>query len=209
MPPFQRARAPAQKADRRLAILQAAAELLREQGTLPTAAAMAARTGIGKGTLYLYFRSKEEAYLALLEHTFLQFLRALHAELACHEQINAAQVADTLLQTLQQHRDFVNLAALSTNILEQNASNDALLAYRRALTDDFSRCITLIHARSDIPAERVRQLLLCSYALITGLWQCAHQPASIKALPVDDLALLLTPDFARELDFGLRLLWRD
>src|SRR5438552_8364751 len=52
---------------RRLAILQAARTVFARQGYANTVVEdIAAQAGIGKGTLYLYFPSKEQIYLAAL-----------------------------------------------------------------------------------------------------------------------------------------------
>ena len=57
-----------QKETRRRMILDSALHLFEDSdGHLSTVAAIADRSGIAKGTLYLYFKTREEIYLALLE----------------------------------------------------------------------------------------------------------------------------------------------
>ncbi|MEQ9344910.1 MAG: helix-turn-helix domain-containing protein, partial [Thalassospira sp.] len=64
-----RARSHEQKLKRRADILDAARELYLEgDGTLPSAAEVARKANLAKGTLYLYFSSKEALFLEVLRH---------------------------------------------------------------------------------------------------------------------------------------------
>ncbi|MDE2140118.1 MAG: helix-turn-helix transcriptional regulator, partial [Gammaproteobacteria bacterium] len=69
MRPRSRAVSDEQKAERRSTILQTAltafADTAYDELTMDR---IAADAGLAKGTLYLYFRSKEEVFLALCEH---------------------------------------------------------------------------------------------------------------------------------------------
>ncbi len=206
---FHRARAPAQKADRRDAILRAASLLFREQGVLPTASAVAEKTGLGKGTVYLYFRSKEEIYLALLQNAYLAFLGELSQRLQAQSDCRGEVVATQLCLTLQQHLDFLPLSALAHAILEQNASTDACRQYRQALATGLLECVQIIVARSRLNESEAMQLLLCSYGQITGLWQTAHPPENIRCIMAEEGSDILIPDFWRDIEYALRRLWRD
>src|SRR5271157_5377810 len=62
---------------RRAALLDAALRLYREQGTLPTVSSIAKAAGIAKGAVYLWFRSKEEIFVALLEAALLELIAGL------------------------------------------------------------------------------------------------------------------------------------
>lgn len=58
------------KRDKREAILQAAWELIRHHGySKATISEIAQEAGVGKGTAYLYFRSKRDIMLALVDKT--------------------------------------------------------------------------------------------------------------------------------------------
>ncbi len=206
---FHRARAPEQKADRRDAILRAAHALFVARGCLPTAAEVAEKTALAKGTVYLYFRSKEEIYLALLQNSYLIFLTALSTRLRQHDHCGGEVIAEQVLLTLHEHREFMPLSALAHAILEQNVSTDAIKNYKQALAKGLMECVQIITERGQLDHDEAMQLLLCSYALITGLWQSSHPPESVRNVVNESGMDFMNPDFWREVKFALRRLWRD
>ncbi len=95
------------KEDKRKRILDAAAKLFAEQPfhkVLLDQVASAAR--VGKGTLYLYFKNKEELYIAMRLNGFQKLIAALEQGLAEHENDPEAQLAgiiDRLAGRLLEH----------------------------------------------------------------------------------------------------------
>src|SRR5215211_3357234 len=84
-----------EREERRQVIMAAARALFDEHGVEATSVdAIAARAELAKGTLYLYFKSKEELLIALLEHDLSQ-LRATAATM--FDQVPSARAALELL----------------------------------------------------------------------------------------------------------------
>ena len=78
----QRAIQAEDKEERHQALLDAAERLLlRSPDRMPSVAEVADEAGLAKGTVYLYFPSKEELLLALHERNVQGFFRALIAML--------------------------------------------------------------------------------------------------------------------------------
>ena len=68
---FERARQPEQKAQRREALLDAAAALLAERGLGDVSlSAIARRAGMSKASVYRYFESREAIFLELLARDY-------------------------------------------------------------------------------------------------------------------------------------------
>jgi TetR/AcrR family transcriptional regulator, fatty acid metabolism regulator protein len=93
-------------------ILQAASRVFAERGyEAATIAEIARQAGVGKGTVYLYYRSKRDVYWAALRHHVAE----LHAlTTACLEA--GTPVRDTVrafvavkLRYFEQHRDFFRI----------------------------------------------------------------------------------------------------
>ena len=73
----RRARSAEQKAQRRQTVLQVAERYFLEVGYEAfSMAQLAKRAGLVKGTLYLYFETREELFLTLYEQSLVRWSRA-------------------------------------------------------------------------------------------------------------------------------------
>lgn len=205
---YQRARAPEQKADRRAHLLQQAAELFQRDRVVPTAAQLAEACGLAKGTVYLYFRSKEEIFLALLHEQFALCLDDLADRLSARPLTASADVAECLCAAIKAREFLMPLAVMGPTVLEQNASDEALLAYKQMLAEKLTVCATLIATLPGFSVDQALQRLHQGYALMIGCWQLANaSPRMCTLLQAHGLHALVPP-FWSQLDDGLARLWR-
>ncbi len=206
----RRARAEWQKEARRGDIVIAAAALFAEgSGELPSVAEVAARAGLAKGTVYLYFRSKEEVFLALLEWRKLEWMNAVGGALeAAGPAASLETVLDAATGYLLEHPDLLRLAGYGNSALERNVEPETTLHFKQRLAENLAALGARVEARLPglAPGAGAR-LLLRSYAYAVGLWQLAEPPEVIRELlQRDDLAMFRV-DFAAELRAGLAALW--
>jgi AcrR family transcriptional regulator len=97
---------------RRVAILRAARKVFAQQGYADTVVDhIAAEAGIGKGTLYLYFPSKEQIYLAALLEDARKLNRLTRERMAAaatwRDKLRAYM--ETKLGYFEVHQDFVRI----------------------------------------------------------------------------------------------------
>lgn len=206
----RRARKASDKLARRQQILAVAETLfLAGDGSLPSAQAIAAAVGLAKGTLYLYFPSLEEIFLALLGEHFRRWMKAAQAELEARgaaltpADIAAAQAAYPLA-----HPIVMRLAALSSAQLEHGQAEAAVREFKRQLALNLSELGRVIDER--LPGLAPGQGAVASlgaYAIIIGLWQVATPPPVTAEILASD-ALPLRLDFAAELPRMLLAHWR-
>ena len=132
---MRRAYAPAQKEIRRQAILACALQLFKE---VPYAelrmADLAKRLGLGKGTLYLSFPTKEALFLAVLQLEMGSWHNGV-AERLLRTPVGADPrlVAEGLVQELLARPLLPKLKALLHSVLEQNVPMEEALAFGRFL----------------------------------------------------------------------------
>ena len=200
------------KAARRAAILQAANVLFAAgEGDLPTAAEIAAAATLAKGTVYLYFQTKEEIFAALLLQKWGAVMEESQALLQTTKGTRAAKVnafLTALVVHLQAHPELLRLDALGYGVLERNMSREVLTVHKAEFVMRLENTGNVIDAALRIPEGRGIQLLMRTYALTRGLWQSyQHTEETISAGVIAPQRLVANP-FGVELREALTEYWR-
>src|SRR3954471_24443608 len=129
--PLRRARAPEHKSQRRAAIVRAAEGLLarREPSDSCSVELLARKAGLAKGTVYLYFRSREEVLLAVHEKQTHEVFDVVERALAATD-ATAERVVRAGLRYLRARPQFYPLAANCRTMIDTNVSTEAAFAFR-------------------------------------------------------------------------------
>ncbi len=207
----QRAIQAEDKQERHHAILDAAERLLlRAPDRVANVAEVADEAGLAKGTVYLYFPSKEELLLAVHERNIDAFFTALIERM---QSDTPAAIDDVLVLT---HRHmvepplFLPLAARCFGLMGQSVAPEAGQEFKRRMAVRLqSAGAGLERHFPELGTGRGVALLHYSYALIIGLWQMS--PAAQGGASACALAEAALPgfnySFPDELDRALRALW--
>lgn len=190
---YRRARTPEQKDERRQQILDCAGSRFhRSNYDRLTMTEIATQAGLSKGTLYLYFESKEELFFAVL----LQGYQEWFAELIGIEPLDLVEV---VVQSLQQRPRLLELMSLAPLVLERNASPQVVLDFKRKL----AALLQQLSTATGLPPER----LIWLHAAIVGLFLSTTCPAPLKeAMSQDPDLQIFTLDFSQQLGPLLRTL---
>jgi AcrR family transcriptional regulator len=208
----QRARRDEDKAERVGAILAAARELWsRSSWNEFSVGAVAARAGIVKGTVYLYFPSKERLLLAVFESSLDEYCSDVDRDLAQrHSRWSATHVAETLAKHLRHRDPFLRLFPLLGPILEHNVDALSALSFKRLLLERLSATGQLIERRARMlhEGDGLRFLLRVT-AFLTGLAAMAFPSPVIEGVIEQDWQLrALRIDLHREFVEGATALLR-
>ncbi len=205
----RRARNDEAKQSRRSAILATAWQLF--QGMPYSAIAMAEvaeRAGLAKGTLYLYFKTKEELFLALQEQQLADWFdevdRALAADRA---DWTSGDVVSLLCGTLERRPGVARLLAILSPTLEQNIPFAEALRFKRRLAERLACTGALLERRLPFLAagEGARLLLRCQ-ALVVGLQHLADPAPVMRQVLAEPGMALFDIELKRELNATLRAL---
>ena len=178
-----RARRDEAKAERRRAILDAAWAMYQ---TAPyhaiTMAGVADRTQLAKGTIYLYFTTKEELFLQLMKDQLDAWFDELDAALTARR-FDAAGLAAQLAGSLAGRGGLVRLLAILHSVIEQNVEFEAALGFKQMLVRRMTRTGALLESSLGfLAAGDGARLLLRIHALIVGLHSLAEPPPAIGDL---------------------------
>ncbi len=184
---YQRARSDAEKAERREAILAAAADLLRSTGFEGFSVSVLARqAGIAKGTLYLYFETREEVLLALYVETLAAWSRALVAGL--RDGMGDADFVAHFQETASADPNFLTLRARLESVIEHNVSAGQLIWAKRAMHALIGDVAPRVERALRLDAGTGPRLLFALAALQLGTAQANMGPALAALDLPDDVA---------------------
>jgi AcrR family transcriptional regulator len=195
-----RARTAAAKQARREEILATAGELLAsERYDALTMSSVARGAGVAKGTLYLYWATKEELFLEALQDEYARFL----AELAAAVRAGPAEVpavAARVAAEVVAHPRLAALVGILHAVLERNASVDAIVAFKRALLAGGAEVAAALCERLPwLGLGPALQLLLRLHGAMVAFRQMADPPPMLAlALRAPELSVFRV-DIERDL----------
>ncbi|MED5387729.1 MAG: TetR family transcriptional regulator [Pseudomonadota bacterium] len=197
--PFQRARSPEQKAERRAQILDAAAAFFeRERFEAISLASIARKAGVTKAALYRYFPSKEALFLGLYLDELEKAVQApVDGGLPLWQAISELLVARPL---------FCRLTAILHSVLEQNLDEAAALAFKQSLLSCFGHLAQRLQQTYGLSADQSAAYLMQVQQSLIGCWAVSHPaPVVEKVLATPGLSLFRV-DFRSALQAQLKAL---
>lgn len=196
----KRAYSDEEKYQREQLILDAAQHLLMEKGFHDINMSEVARTAkLAKGTVYLYFQTKEELFLTLFERHFGTWLDTVEARLnELTAPIHKQTIVDILIDNTVKNRQLIRLAALSNIIFEHNISYDKAYLYKVGLHERIEYLGNLLANKLDLQLEQGILILYRLYVFVIGLENIAN-PAPVSQAVYNNNPALTHPDFADEL----------
>lgn len=208
----QRAIQAEDKQERHEAILDAAARLLlRSPERMANMADVADEAGLAKGTVYLYFPSKEELLLAVHERNIDGFFGALRRRLDSPEPIAIADVLALTHEHIVEPPLFLPLAARCFGVMGQSVPVEIAIAFKQRMVGRLTAAGEGLerHFAELAPGDGVA-LLRQSYALMLGLWQMSGDSGLSRVTCGGGAAQAgsaLDYSYPAELDRALLALW--
>ena len=196
------------KEERRHAILDAAESLLtRAPERIANVAEVADEAGLAKGTVYLYFPSKDALLLALHERHVEGYFSALIGFLERSPSVAIDDLLEITLSHLAASPAFLSLATRCLGSMETDVPRETALAFKARMSERLASAGAGLerHFPELAPGDGVA-LLRHTYALILGLWQMSSTNAASVRMPGEP-CIGQAFAYPQELARALRALW--
>lgn len=148
-------------------------------------AQIAQRIGLAKGTVYLYFPTKEALFLEVVWARLLEWLDVLdRGLLSLARSRRGEEVAALLSRTLRSREDLLRLLSLLPTVFEVDSDPETVLRFKRLILSRVGQTGTLIER--SLPFLRHGQggrLLLSVQAFVIGLWRMAAPRRAAEGAP--------------------------
>ena len=166
-------------------ILGATLELFGTSGfQVITTAQIASRSGFAKGTIFIYFKTKEEIFLVLTEEGLLRFFEALDEALSESKAPLGPEALTSLISgALQAQPHLVRLLSILHTVLEQNVDRLTALKFREFLATRTTRTARYLEQRLPFLASgQGLELTFQILGLAQGIGQAADLAPVVKEL---------------------------
>jgi AcrR family transcriptional regulator len=205
---FQRARSPAQKQQRREAIMGATRTLALRRGVgNVTLAAIAEEVGLAKSNVLGYFGTLDAIYKQLVNEEWRDWNATAAARLT-DATAGPAEIADALSLSLAEQPLLCDLLAQAVRYVERNFSADDLHAQQVTVGAAFHQLVTkIVEALPQLREPLAIDLINLTAILAGGLWLRANPSGALESLykanPAMPAAFI---DFAATLQAVIRAL---
>jgi AcrR family transcriptional regulator len=208
----QRAIQAEDKQERHDAILDAAERILfRSPERVASVAEVADDAGLAKGTVYLYFPSKEELLLAVHERRISGFFHDVITLVEAETPVTIDAMLALTHRHLVEPPLFLPLASRCFGLMAHSIPIETAMAFKQRMAARLERAGAGLerHFRALPPSGGVA-LLRRSYALILGLWQMSASVggAAHCAMTGPGASPVFAWSYPVELDAALRALWQ-
>jgi AcrR family transcriptional regulator len=205
----QRAVRDEQKQERRQTILDTAWMMFQESSyEAVTIAGVAEAAGLAKGTVYLYFKTKEELFLSIQEQQLAEWFDEVDTHLEeVRSNCTVPQVVSIISNTLTARPGLTRLLAILHIFLEQNVDFATALRFKQMLLAHLSRTGPLLEqCLPFLTPGGGAHLLLRSHALVIGLQHLSDPAPIIRNVLQEPGLQIFIIDFAREFSDTLEAL---
>ena len=205
----QRAIGEEDKEERRNALLDAAETLfMKHPDRMASVSEVADEAGLAKGTVYLYFPSKEEMLLALHERQVANFFAELMRRLARPEPLDFDHVFGITRDHLIRAPGYLPLTSRCFGLMDREIPAETAMAFKGRIGRVLEPAGAGLERHfPDLDKGGGIRLLLNSYGLIVGLWQLMHPNERFRDQLDRPELRVFKRDYEVEIERALKQLW--
>lgn len=197
------------KEARRHAILDALEKLfVRHPARMASVAEVAEAAKLAKGTVYLYFPSKEEMLLALHERHVEGFFDELAALLRGPGPLTFGEIFEVARRHIVRGPGYLDLTARCMGLMDREIPLERALEFKMRVGQMLAQSGSELerHFPRLAPGDGVG--LLCnSYGLMVGLWQLMHPNQRFGAAMQRPEMRMFQRDYETEVERAVLALW--
>ena len=147
-------------------------------------------TSFSRPTIYNYFETKEEIFLALFKREYdlwNEQLAAIHDQ---NEQLTKAELADKIAQSLSERQQLLKLLSMNNFDMEANSRQEMLTTFKQSYGSSLQRIsILLTKFCPDMSAEDIQDFIYTFFPFMFGIYPYTavteKQKAAMKDAGID------------------------
>jgi len=131
-------------------------------------------TSFSRPSIYNYFETKEEIFLALLQKEYERWIAELEEIIAARGVMPRAEIAEVLARTLERREQMLKLMSMNHYDMEANSRMERLTEFKRAYGGSLKAVDRLLRAAAPDMTDRDREdFLYAFFPFIYGIYPYA------------------------------------
>ena len=131
-------------------------------------------TSFSRPSIYNYFETKEEIFLALLQKEYERWVDELNEVMASHETMTRRELAEALARSLEHRELLLKLTSMNNYEMEANSRLERLVEFKHAYGASFRVVESLLEKFCpDMTAKRRGRFLYAFFPFVYGIYPYA------------------------------------
>ncbi len=128
-------------------------------------------TSFSRTSIYNYFQTKEEIFLALLKREYDAWIRELCEATESEETMTDDQIADVLARTLDNHRQLLKIMSMNHYDLEENSRMELLVEFKVSYGNAMKTIMAMLEKfRKDMDFEKRQEFVYSFFPFMFGIY---------------------------------------
>lgn len=128
-------------------------------------------TSFSRPTIYNYFVTKEEIFLALFKREYDRWNEQLTAILDQNEELTKTQLADQIAQSLTERQQLLKLLSMNNYDMEANSRQEMLTIFKQSYGESLHRmCMLLEKFCPDMNETEIQNFLYTFFPFMFGIY---------------------------------------
>ena len=128
-------------------------------------------TSFSRTSIYNYFQTKEEIFLALLKREYDEWIMQLREAIDTHEKMSNDEIADTLAKTLDDRRQLLKIMSMNHYDLEENSRMELLVEFKVSYGNALKTVAQMLEKfRPDMDSQKREAFVYSFFPFMFGIY---------------------------------------
>ena len=138
-------------------------------------------TSFSRPTIYNYFQTKEEIFLALFEREYERWNADLEEILNSDEKYSEQQLAELIAKSLERRAQLLRLLSMNNYDMEENSREELLSSFKRAYGESLQNFRMILEKHcSWLSGADIQQIMYVFFPFMFGIYPYAEVTAKQK-----------------------------
>ena len=128
-------------------------------------------TSFSRTSIYNYFHTKEEIFLALLKREYDQWIKQLNEAMESKDNMTDDEIADVIAKTLDEHRQLLKIMSMNHYDLEENSRMELLVEFKVSYGNALKTVMAMLAKfRKDMDIEKRQEFVYSFFPFMFGIY---------------------------------------